>query len=104
MVRGPLRATIVVLPELGWRPIAPSTWGEPLPADRIWRLDGSVLGLLSAGPWPARLWPSTGPMLRSIGVALAWGEVVISVRSRPTLGTSKRRACMGSMAPFTLWS
>ena len=70
MVRGPLRATIVVLLEFGWRPVAPSTWGEPLPADRIWRLDGkgnwalfcrSLANSAMARHWPdaAKHWNGT---------------------------------------------
>ena len=71
MVRGPLRATIVLLLELGWRPIAPSAWGEPLPAHRIWRLEErgswapfcrSLASSAMAQHWPdaARHWSGTG--------------------------------------------
>ena len=71
MVGGPLRAAIVVLLELGWRHIAPSTWGEPSPADRLWRLDGkgnwapfcrSLASSAMAQHWPdaAKHWNGIG--------------------------------------------
>ena len=40
LVKGPMRAAIATLLDLGWRPVGPDYWLEPRPSDMVWQKIG----------------------------------------------------------------